>query len=416
MFPIEKKILTALGILFWILPLYAGDNSQQAVKLGLHYGILNFQGDVSPDKIGNYGEGTVTFPVSKKFSVLLAGGYGVQRFIPYSTLLNTQLITSDVRGIFRFPVHSFISPKFYLGASIIYFTRGNWPSYWDGAGLAGGGFDIGLSKRLSLSFTADYRFTTGDDFDGIANGGKDAYLTAKAGIQYSLPTKESHKSHLLARTLEYHDGGEQQRSNLPNWVNATETSATGNVIASKTVATPDTADINRIQMLDDLIYVRNETIQAVKNKLRKLDQKISSLETVLEQKSPSRTETLSTEDFYNEYKIAVQKFDERDYSAAANIFKSLMAQDPTNRLASNCQYWIGECEYATKNFEKAVDAFQRTLEYPNSTKTDDALIMLGLSFKKINQFKVAKQYFERLLAEYPDSEYANLAKRSIASL
>lgn len=417
MFPIRNNILSALGILFWIMPLFAGDNPQQGVKLGLDYGILNFQSDVSPEKVGTLGEGTITLPISEKFSVMLAGGYGAQRFIPYNNSMSTRLITGDVCGVFLFPLHSFLLPKFYLGASIINFTRSDWPSYWDGAGVVGGGFDIGLSNRLSLSFTADYRFTSGDDFDGIAKDGKDTYLTAKGGIQYTLPQKESPQSHLLARTLEYRDSEKQQRGDLSNWVNATETSATGgNVILRETAATPDTAVTNRIQKLDNLISLKDETIQQVKNKLRTLDQEISSLETVLEQKSQKQTETLSTNDFYNEYKIGVQKFDERDYSTAINIFKSLMAQDPTNRLASNCQYWIGECEYASQDFEKAVDAFQRTLEYPNSTKLDDALIMLGLSFKKINQTDVAKQYFEKLLAEYPESEYASFAKKSIASL
>ncbi len=413
MFPIEKKILTALGILFWIMPLLAGDNSQQGIKLGLDYGILNFQSDVSPEKVGTLGEGTITLPISDKFSVMLVGGYGTQRFIPYNNSISTRLITGNVCGVFRFPLHSFLLPKFYLGASIINFTRSDWPSYWDGAGVAGGGFDIELSKRLSLSFAADYRFTTGDDFDGVAKGGKDSYLTAKAGIQYSLPKREAPKSHLLAKTLEYRNQDEQHRGNVPNWVNASEASAAGKVVSRGISAYPDTAMTNKIQQLGKLIDMRNETIQEVKNKLQTMDQQISSLQTALEQKS--QKESLSTDDFYAKYKLGVQKFDERDYSAAINIFKSLMAQDPTNRLASNCQYWIGECEYATKNYENAVDAFQRTLEYPNSTKLDDALIMLGMSFEKIDQRDVAKQYFEKLLAEYPESEYASFAKKSIAS-
>ncbi len=409
-----KYILTAFTILLWTIPLFAGDNTPQGTKIGLHYGALNFQSDVSPENIGNFGEGTVTLPFSKKFSIMLASGYGTQRFIPYNDLITTQLISCDVRGVFKLPMYSLISPKLYLGAGIINFTRANWPSYWDGAGLAGGGFDVGLSKRLSLSLTADYRFTSGDDFDGIAKGGKDSYLTARAGIQYSLPKDETKESHLLARTLEFRDQEKEHRSKLPNYVSVDETSASGKVISNKVSTVPDTALINQIQHLGKLVDMRDETIQQVKNKLVALDQEISSLQTEVEQKS--QKESLNTDDFITEYNIGVKKFDERDYTAAVKIFKTLMAQDPTNSLASNCQYWIGECEYATQHFENAVDAFQRTLEYPNSTKLDDALIMLGLSFKKINQLEVAKQYFEKLLAEYPESEYANFAKRSMASL
>lgn len=414
MIPNKKKILTAFAILFGIIPLFAGDNAPQGLKLGLNYGVLNFQSDISPENIGNYGEGSVTLPVSNKFSIMLAGGYGAQQFIPTNDLITTNLISCDVRGIIQLPKRALFTPKLYLGASIINFKRGNWPAYWDGAGLAGGGFDVGLSKRLSLSLTADYRFTSGDDFDGVAKGGKDSYLIAKAGIEYSLPRKEAPKSHLLARTLEYRGQEDQHRGNLPNWTSPSEASASGNVVTREISVIPDTALTSRIRQLSQQIDSREQTIQEVKTRLQTLDEQISSLQTALQQKSQQNT--LSADDFYAEYKVGVQKYNERDYSAAETIFKSLMAQDPTNRLASNCQYWIGECEFATQNYENAVDAFQRTLEYSNSTKIDDALIMLGMSFEKINQRDVAKQYFEKLLTEYPESEYSGFAKKSIASL
>ena len=45
-----------------------------------------------------------------------------------------------------------------------------------------------------------------------------------------------------------------------------------------------------------------------------------------------------------------------------------------------------------------------------SYKKDDATLMLGRCYMKMNDFETARNYLQELLNKYPDSEYVGKAK------
>jgi len=389
------------------------DRTKDGIGLSLHGGVMNFVDDVTPQNFGYVGAASVDLPLSRNFSVQVAGGLSQQQLGPTDSEFSTQLATFDICGALRLPITSFLWPKFYLGAGVINFQRGDWPRYWDAEGIAGGGIELKLSKRLGFGVFADYRYTSGDDFDGAADGSPDGYMTARAGLQYKFFTKDKKKeSPLAAKVVEMDKQQKVDEEFLTRLLSANENSETS--IVQDTA----TSDIN-IQMDDQIkslkrtIAERDQAIARIKAEIQAADQRIALLEMELKgDESPTATTHLSdVSDFKEEYQIGIQKYNEKAYSEAIDIFASLLATDPANKLASNCQYWIGECEYASKNFDKAIAAFERALQYTNSPKADDALIMLGKSYRQMSQNEIAIQYFQRLLTEYPDSEYAALAQK-----
>jgi len=82
----------------------------------------------------------------------------------------------------------------------------------------------------------------------------------------------------------------------------------------------------------------------------------------------------------------------------------------------NAQYWIGECHYAMRQYEKAIMDFEKVFTFPKSNKLDDAQFKLGLCYIRKGENQKAREEFQRLLDVYPKSEYLGRAESHINSL
>lgn len=116
------------------------------------------------------------------------------------------------------------------------------------------------------------------------------------------------------------------------------------------------------------------------------------------------------------YRMALAEFNKRKYSNAMSLFNELLKEDSKNVLADNCQYWIGECYYGLKEYRKALFEFEKVLTYGQSNKDDDSQLKIGLCYVQLNEFGKAQEELNRLLLNYPASEYINRAKRILAGI
>jgi tol-pal system protein YbgF len=125
---------------------------------------------------------------------------------------------------------------------------------------------------------------------------------------------------------------------------------------------------------------------------------------------------LGEAEYTRKYKDALQVFYNRQYKESIRQFKELLASNPENGLASNCQYWIGESYNGLGEYGNAIDAFNQVMRYRSSYKLDDALLMSGLCYMKMGDRNTARDNFQELISRYPDSEYAPKAMRYLGSL
>jgi len=116
------------------------------------------------------------------------------------------------------------------------------------------------------------------------------------------------------------------------------------------------------------------------------------------------------------YNLGLQYFDQKHYQDALKTFSEMLKVNPTHQLASNCQYWIGECYNAMGEYGKAIEAFQAVLQYASSYKHEDALLMQGLCFTRLDDRAAAREQFQHLLNAYPDSEHKFVAERYLGML
>ncbi|MFI5251466.1 MAG: tetratricopeptide repeat protein [Bacteroidota bacterium] len=79
-------------------------------------------------------------------------------------------------------------------------------------------------------------------------------------------------------------------------------------------------------------------------------------------------------------------------------------------------YWSGECQYALKDYNAALESFQKVLEFPRTTKKDDAQMMIGNCYLSLGDKAKAKDEFKKLIANYPASPFVKRAKAKLAGL
>jgi tol-pal system protein YbgF len=123
-----------------------------------------------------------------------------------------------------------------------------------------------------------------------------------------------------------------------------------------------------------------------------------------------------SDSYSNRYQEALQAYRSQRFSEAIQKFEALLTENGKNSLADNCQYWIGEAYYDQGNFNQAIVSFQKVFSFPSSNKDDSAQLKLGLCYVKLNDKPKAREEFQRLINNYPSSEYLGIARQFIAQI
>lgn len=117
------------------------------------------------------------------------------------------------------------------------------------------------------------------------------------------------------------------------------------------------------------------------------------------------------------YRQAYEALKAGRHAEAAAGFREFVRQHPTNDLADNAQYWLGECHYDQKEFVPAVREFRRVVEkFPQGNKVPDALLKAGFSYLAVGSIEAGRQTLEQLVRSYPRHEAAALATAKLAEI
>lgn len=117
------------------------------------------------------------------------------------------------------------------------------------------------------------------------------------------------------------------------------------------------------------------------------------------------------------YDAAFNALKSSDYPKAISGFKGFVATYPDSPLASNAQYWLGEAYYVTREYQSAIDAFQKvTTGWPDSRKAPDALVKIGFTQAALGRNGDARATLEDVARRYPGTEAAQLATERLKRL
>ena len=117
------------------------------------------------------------------------------------------------------------------------------------------------------------------------------------------------------------------------------------------------------------------------------------------------------------YQQAFEIFRSGQTAEAIAQFSALLSKDPTNPLANNAQFWLGEAYRMNKDLPSAKKAFNAVLEkYPTSQKVPDALLKLGSIEVEARNSAKAKEFFTRVITDFPTTKSAEVAAKKLQQL
>ncbi len=95
---------------------------------------------------------------------------------------------------------------------------------------------------------------------------------------------------------------------------------------------------------------------------------------------------------------------QQDFAAAEGAFDDFLKRYPSDPLAGNAQYWLGETFFARGQFKPAAAAFLKVSQsYPRSAKAPDSLLKLAMSLDKLGAKDAACASYADLNAKFPNA-------------
>jgi tol-pal system protein YbgF len=92
----------------------------------------------------------------------------------------------------------------------------------------------------------------------------------------------------------------------------------------------------------------------------------------------------------DEFDLAYGYVMRKDFSLAQQAFQDFLKKYPTDPMASEAQFWLGESYFQGKNYQPAAEAFvTMTKKFPTSPKQPDTLLRLGQSLAALQQRDLA---------------------------
>jgi TolA-binding protein len=184
-------------------------------------------------------------------------------------------------------------------------------------------------------------------------------------------------------------------------------------------------------MLDDISKLKKEN-QELKTSVTTLETDVNNLKvlTDAERKTeekliePTTTPThlntpiaIETPKFENAeelYTKGLDAYHANNYPEAIKIFEESTILSDSPEMKSKCYYWMGECYYSLKSYEKAVEIFNRVYkDYNSEIKAPDALLKIGFTYCELQDYNKAVQVLKEFVTKYPTHRAIPLAKEKL---
>lgn len=116
------------------------------------------------------------------------------------------------------------------------------------------------------------------------------------------------------------------------------------------------------------------------------------------------------------YDVSLQQYRRGSLGTARAGFREFLRQFPSDERAPDALFYIGET-FAPDSPDSAGAMYQQLVKaYPNSSRAPSALYKLGLLAESRGEKAAARTYYQRVVAGYPRSDEANLARDKLQRL
>jgi tol-pal system protein YbgF len=110
------------------------------------------------------------------------------------------------------------------------------------------------------------------------------------------------------------------------------------------------------------------------------------------------------------YQNALRDYTSGNYSLAHQEFSDYIRHFPTNDLASNSQFYLGEIAYQQNDFKGAIRAYEEVLmEYPHSFKLAASQLKKGMAELEIGEKSAGTRDLRAVISRFPGSDESRRA-------
>ena len=106
-------------------------------------------------------------------------------------------------------------------------------------------------------------------------------------------------------------------------------------------------------------------------------------------------------------------YQREDFQIAIDYFSNLVLDKSTKDIINNVLYWMADSYQQLGDLNNAIISLEKILKDPDSDHVDDALIKKGLLHRRLGQTEESLIVFNKLVNNFPRSEYAKLARMEI---
>lgn len=118
-----------------------------------------------------------------------------------------------------------------------------------------------------------------------------------------------------------------------------------------------------------------------------------------------------------DYDAVMSVFRKGEFAAAQTGFVNFLQRYPNTPYLPSALFWLGNAQYANKDYSGAVSNFKRMLNLvPKHVRASEAMLAIANCQIELKDTKIARKTMEELVKTYPDSEAAQAAKERLARL
>jgi tol-pal system protein YbgF len=191
----------------------------------------------------------------------------------------------------------------------------------------------------------------------------------------------------------------------------------------------------RSDSLTSQIQALNESLEEAKTRLAKLSDQVAQTQNIIQTLNPPNTgggatpppdpsggggaakPTANVPDPDVLYKSGLSSFNGGQYKLAIQAFQEYLQHYGDTDLASNAQFYIGDCYYSQGNYAQAIEEYNKCLErYPNGNKLPAAQLKKGFALLALEQTPAGVRELRSLVQRYPNSREADLARQRLRKL
>jgi len=130
--------------------------------------------------------------------------------------------------------------------------------------------------------------------------------------------------------------------------------------------------------------------------------------------APAGGENSLAQDPSSIYYAAYSDYIKENFDLAIEGFRQFIRNFPGSGLADNSLYWIGECYYAKKKYQDAINTFNELLaKYKDGDKVPAATLKKGYALIEMGRQGEGIAILKELISRFPLSEEASLAQQKI---